>query len=169
MKVNQLQKLINNDSNAKAAYNAELLMDQNKQLKNRIEQMHKQSMLKDQEITHLQGRQADYEKRVALIQQQAKDNKLLQKLHQENGINQAHIKSLMMPFSSSSNINRSNFGAAGGFNAGFGNFYNQQVYKPVRGGGGGKGAHDRPSQALNFSEFMEKNQNYATSKKRHDA
>lgn len=30
VKVSQLQKLINNDSNAKAAYNAELLMEQSK-------------------------------------------------------------------------------------------------------------------------------------------
>lgn len=43
--------------------------------------MHKQSVAKDSEITHLQGRQADYEKRIVLLQQQAKDNKLLQKLH----------------------------------------------------------------------------------------
>ena len=37
VKVGQMQKLINNDSNAKAAYNAELLLEQNKQYKNRIE------------------------------------------------------------------------------------------------------------------------------------
>jgi transcription-repair coupling factor (superfamily II helicase) len=149
----KLQKLISTDNTAKTAYNAELLLDQNKQLKNRIEQIHKQSILKDNEITHLQSRQADYEKRIVLLQQQTKDNKLLQKLHQENGINQAHIKSLMMPFSSSTNINRSNFGTQGGFGPqGFGNFYNQQVYKPIRGGGA---APNSASQALNFSEFME--------------
>lgn len=167
VKVNKLQKLINNDSNAKVAYNTELLIDQNKQLKDRIEQMHKQSQLKDQEITHLQGRHADYEKRIVLLQQQSKDNKLLQKMQQENGINQAHIKNLMMPFTSA-NMNRSNFGTTGGFGqpSGFGNFYNQQVYKPIR-GGGGKATLDRSSQALNFSEFME-NQNYTSNKKRHE-
>lgn len=64
----RMQKLINTDNNAKAAYNADMLMDQNKLLKNRIEQMHKQSVAKDNEITHLQGRQADYEKRIVLLQ-----------------------------------------------------------------------------------------------------
>ena len=164
----KLQKLISTDNTAKTAYNAELLLDQNKQLKNRIEQIHKQSILKDQEITHLQSRQADYEKRIVLLQQQTKDNKLLQKLHQENGINQAHIKSLMMPFSSSTNINRSNFGTQGGFGPqGFGNFYNQQVYKPIRGGGA---APNSAAQALNFSEFMDSQTHhaYSSTKKRHD-
>lgn len=37
VKINKMQKLINNDNNAKHAYNAELLFDQNKQLKDRIE------------------------------------------------------------------------------------------------------------------------------------
>lgn len=79
-------------------------------------------------------------------------------MKQDNGISQAHIDRIMLPFSST-NMNRSNYGKAGGFGqqAGFGiNFYNQQVYKPIRGGGGGmKGAHDRSGGALNFSEFME--------------
>lgn len=30
--------------------------------------MHKQSQLKDQEISHLQGRQGDYEKRIVVLQ-----------------------------------------------------------------------------------------------------
>jgi len=39
--------------------------------------MHKQTVLKDNEIMNLQSRQADYEKRIVLLQQQTKDNKLL--------------------------------------------------------------------------------------------
>ena len=67
----------------------------------------------------------------------------------------------MMPFSSTSNVNRSQYGAAGGFAPqGFGNFYNQQVVKPIR-GGGAKGNLDRSSQAINFGEFMD-SQNYKT-------
>ena len=64
-------------------------------------------------------------------------------------------------------MNRSNLGASvigfgqGGYG---GNFYNQQVHKPIRGGGGG--AIDRSSQAINFSEFMDKNQNYSSNKNR---
>ena len=71
----------------------------------------------------------------------------------------------MMPFTSA-NMNRSNYGTTGGFGqpAMGGNFYNQQVYKPIRGGGGGQ---NRSSQALNFSEFME-NQQYTSNKKRHE-
>ena len=126
--------------------------------------MHKQTVLKDQEIAQLHSRQADYDKRIALLQQQSRDNKLLQKMHQENGINQAHIKSLMMPFCSSSNVNRSNYGTKNGFGPqGFGNFYNQQVVRPVRGGGGAQANLDRSSNVINFSEFMDKNtQNYST-------
>jgi len=41
IKVNKLEKLLNNDQNAKSAYNTELVMDQNKLLKNRLDQMHK--------------------------------------------------------------------------------------------------------------------------------
>ena len=67
VKVGKLQTLINNDSNAKAVYNAELLMEQSKNMKNRIEQMHKQSQLKDQEISNLHSRQAEYEKRFVLL------------------------------------------------------------------------------------------------------
>ena len=161
VKVDQLEKLINNDSNAKAAYNAELLMDQNKQLKARIEQMRKQSQLQDQEITHLQGRQADYEKRMVLIQQQSRDNHLLQKMHEQGGSGSAHLQSLLMPFSSCAAVNRSGYTTGNGFAPqGFGaNFYNQgRVRKPLRGGGGGKAALDRSSQGMNFTEFMEKNQ-----------
>ena len=61
-------------------------------------------------------------------------------------------------------MNRSNIHGNGGFGPqGFGgNFYNQQVYKPIRGGGGAK--NDRPNTALNFSE----NQGYKTSIKSND-
>ena len=74
-----------------------------------------------------------------------------------------------MPFSSSTNMNRSNFGTGGGFGQpGFGNFYNQQVYKPIRGGGGAQ--PNSATQALNFSEFMESQNHhaYSSTKKRHD-
>lgn len=56
IKVNKLEKLLNNDQNAKSAYNTELVMDQNKLLKNRLDQMHKQSLQKDQEILHYNSR-----------------------------------------------------------------------------------------------------------------
>jgi len=44
----------------------------------------------------------------------------------------------MMPFSSSGNMNRSNYGTSGGFgNHGFGpSVFNQNVVKPIRGGAG---------------------------------
>ena len=80
VKISQLQKIINSDNNSKAVYNAELMIENSKQMKIKIEQLHKQSMLKDQEISHLQGRQAEYEKRLVLLQQQSKDNKLLQRM-----------------------------------------------------------------------------------------
>ena len=43
----------------------------------------------------------------------------------------------MMPFSSSGNVNRSNYGTNGGFAPqGFGpSVFNQNVVKPIRGGG----------------------------------
>ena len=58
-------------------------------------------------------------------------------MNEDGGINSAHMKSLMMPFSSSSNVNRSNYGTTGGFAPqGFGpNIFNQNVVKPIRGGG----------------------------------
>ena len=131
--------------------------------------MHKQSQLKDQEITHLQGRQADYEKRMVLIQQQSRDNHLLQKMHEQGGSGSAHLKSLMMPFSSCAAVNRSGYGAANGFTPQGGirsNFYSQRVHKPIQGGGRGKAALDRSSQGMNFSEFMEKNQSQKMQKHR---
>ena len=147
-----MEKLLNSDQNAKTAYNTELIIDQNKLLKNRLDQVYKQSIQKDQEISILTSRQADYEKRIVLLQKQAKDSKLLRQMNEDAGINQNHIKSLMMPFSSSANINRSNFGTNNGFAPqGFGGF-NTKVVKPIRGGGKGGKQND----ALNFSEFMNK-------------
>ena len=61
----------------------------------------------------------------------------------------------MMPFSSSTNMNRSNFGQQG-----FGNFYNQQVYKPIRGGGANPSGQPQP---VNFGEFMEQQNHHAYS------
>lgn len=72
-----------------------------------------------------------------------------------------------MPFSSSSNMmNRSNYGTQGGF----GKFYNQQVYKPIRGGGGAPNPAGASNQTLNFSEFMDQQtlNSYSTNKKRND-
>lgn len=56
--------------------------------------MHKQSMMKDQEINQYQKRQADYETRIVLLQEQSKNNRMLEKMHKDGGINLNHMKAL---------------------------------------------------------------------------
>lgn len=121
--------------------------------------MHRAATQRDAEIAQFQVRVQDYEKRLVLIQKSVKEHQLVEKMNKEAGISQAQLKSLMMPFSSSSAANMSVVGGGGFAQAqGFGGgLYNQKVYKPIRGGGAGQ-ASNTPGQGgagVSFGDFMQ--------------
>ena len=90
---------------------------------------------------------------MVLVQRDNQQAQLMDKINKEAGMSQDKIQSLIMPFQTSSG--QIQFGKPSQDLS----FFNNKVFKPIRGGGGGNQGPTRTSdKAIDFSTFQRQNQ-----------
>lgn len=85
-KIEQQTKVIDSHQEIKSVMNVALIQEQNKMLKNQVLQMHRQINSKDNEIDKLQNQVQNFEKKMVLVQKNAQQLQLVQKINQDMGV-----------------------------------------------------------------------------------
>lgn len=152
-KMAEMQKIIESNGSMKELQNLAMIVEQNKLYKTQVMTMHRQINQKDTEIDKMQTKIAQYEKRMVLIQKNAQQSALVQKMTSEAGVSNDAIKSLIMPFTNNSGAMQ--FGSRLGGHQDT-SFFNNKVFKPIR--GGGASGTNQEDGGMDFKNFMAQQQ-----------